>query len=340
MPSMADIAKEAGVHKMTVSRALSGQKYVSDEVREKVHRAAEKLGYKKNNLISSVMAKVARSKSVDYGTPIVYLSDAPSEEHLRMNGATQRIVKRGREHAARYGFSFETMLYRDDSMSHQRLNEILEARGIQGLIVNVAEEDPIELDLNWDRLVAVTSGGRLKAPRDLPQVHSDIPRYMTRIFAEADVRGYQRVGFVLHDGSIKGFSSFWLSSVLEYQYGLAEDRRIPVLSCGYDLQREEFLQWFRLNQPDLIVTFLGDVHEWLVDDGFEIPEEIGFIHTSIGDEGSRCAGILQDHGLLAEAAVDQVVHGLMAGNYGIAVRSDRHLIPFAWQDGDTLRPKS
>ena len=67
---MADIAKLADVHKMTVSRVLNHFPHVSDELRQKVWDAAHELGYRKNNLISNVMTQVARSRDVSYGTSI------------------------------------------------------------------------------------------------------------------------------------------------------------------------------------------------------------------------------------------------------------------------------
>lgn len=43
---LADIAKQVGVSTVTVHNALSGQKGVSDEMREKIQRAADELGYR------------------------------------------------------------------------------------------------------------------------------------------------------------------------------------------------------------------------------------------------------------------------------------------------------
>ena len=45
---LADIAKEVGVSVVTVSKALSNQKGVSEEMRERIVKLADELGYKKN----------------------------------------------------------------------------------------------------------------------------------------------------------------------------------------------------------------------------------------------------------------------------------------------------
>ena len=47
LPSMEDIAREAGVSASTVSRALSGNPSISERTRKKVFSAAERLGYRK-----------------------------------------------------------------------------------------------------------------------------------------------------------------------------------------------------------------------------------------------------------------------------------------------------
>ena len=44
---MADIASKLGVSTVTVSKALSGQKGVSEEVREKIIELAEQMGYQR-----------------------------------------------------------------------------------------------------------------------------------------------------------------------------------------------------------------------------------------------------------------------------------------------------
>ena len=46
-----DIGKKLGVSAVTVSKALSGQKGVSEEMREKIVRLADEMGYKRSESI-------------------------------------------------------------------------------------------------------------------------------------------------------------------------------------------------------------------------------------------------------------------------------------------------
>ncbi|MCR5535967.1 MAG: LacI family transcriptional regulator [Succinivibrio sp.] len=57
MANIKDIAKQCGVNPATVSRALNGQKGVSENVRSNILKTARKLGYSKNPLAASLITK-------------------------------------------------------------------------------------------------------------------------------------------------------------------------------------------------------------------------------------------------------------------------------------------
>ncbi len=61
MPTIKDVAAEAGVTSTTVSRVLNNRGYISEETREKVYSAMEKLNYMPNEMARNL----SRQKS-DY----------------------------------------------------------------------------------------------------------------------------------------------------------------------------------------------------------------------------------------------------------------------------------
>lgn len=52
-----DVARAAGVAQSTVSRALAGDKRISDETRKKIRKTAERLGYTPNDIARSLLTK-------------------------------------------------------------------------------------------------------------------------------------------------------------------------------------------------------------------------------------------------------------------------------------------
>ena len=71
MPTIKDVAAEAGVTYTTVSRVLNNRGYISEETREKVYSAMKKLNYMPNEMARNL----SRQKS-DYIGVIL-----PSVEH-------------------------------------------------------------------------------------------------------------------------------------------------------------------------------------------------------------------------------------------------------------------
>jgi LacI family transcriptional regulator len=70
-PTMADVAKLAGVGTMTVSRLLSGTVTVSEETAKRIHRAIEELNYQPNEVARSLRGLKTRT----IGVIVPYLYD-------------------------------------------------------------------------------------------------------------------------------------------------------------------------------------------------------------------------------------------------------------------------
>jgi DNA-binding LacI/PurR family transcriptional regulator len=63
-PSSVDVARLAGVSQKTVSRVFNGERYVSEQVRQRVLDAAEELGYRLNNAARALASGRTRSIGV------------------------------------------------------------------------------------------------------------------------------------------------------------------------------------------------------------------------------------------------------------------------------------
>jgi len=70
-PTMADVAKLAGVGTMTVSRLLSGSVTVSEETAKRIHRAIQKLNYQPNEVARALRGL----KTTTIGVIVPYLYD-------------------------------------------------------------------------------------------------------------------------------------------------------------------------------------------------------------------------------------------------------------------------
>ena len=69
-PTMADVARLAGVGTMTVSRVLSGTVPVAEETARRVQKAVEQLAYRPNQLARAFRGQ--RSRSIGLIIPYLY----------------------------------------------------------------------------------------------------------------------------------------------------------------------------------------------------------------------------------------------------------------------------
>ncbi len=137
--TISDVAREAGVAQMTVSRVVNGGIYVSAEVRERVQRAIAKLGYQPNEAARILKGQRART----IGLIVPTLADS-------FFSACAHTVQ---EVATRHGYM--TLIQTSSSRAEVETGEIdmMVARNVAGLILV-----PMEMKAS-QRLLEVQAAG-------------------------------------------------------------------------------------------------------------------------------------------------------------------------------------
>ena len=101
-PTVADVAREAGVSPSTVSRALHTQGYASDEVRRRVRAAAVRMGYVVNTAARNLRSRTSASIGVlisDLRNPFYADLATGIEEVLRAEGHHMVLINDNAEPA-------------------------------------------------------------------------------------------------------------------------------------------------------------------------------------------------------------------------------------------------
>jgi len=135
-PTMADIAKHAGVGIGTVSRVLSGSVHVSDATRDKVRQSAEKMGYQRSR-----KSAAERGKGGSLVAVLVPFFDEQSA-FQRLRGIVSRL--------APHGCSVVLHNVESPAQARAKLLELPRSPVIDGLIVVTL---PLVHD-EGDRLIA------------------------------------------------------------------------------------------------------------------------------------------------------------------------------------------
>lgn len=180
--TMADVAREAGVSSMTVSRVINNKGDVSAETRQRVHAVIERLGYRPSGIARGLATR--RTGTLGLVVPDVanpFFSD----------------VARGVEHVA-YAEGYNVFLCNTEEDPERELAVLrsLEEKRVDGLVLCSSRLDEEELRAVVSRHPTVVLVNRRLEGRSVRSVLVDDEaggRLATQLLLEA---GHQTVGFL------------------------------------------------------------------------------------------------------------------------------------------------
>lgn len=328
-PTMADVARVAGVHQTTVSRSLRNDPRITDEVRHKVREAAEKLGYRPNPLLSALGALRRQRATTRYQTALAFVV------HQRMQGAHFGGVLAAAEQR---GYKAEQFIIGDD-LPESRLNTILVARNIQGIIIGPLSEAHGFFNLEWERFSTVVIEYSFTNP-EFDRVVTDSYRTMNLALRHCRERGYRRIGLALTE-----FVDERNEGLLCAAYALSQvrDRGMERLSPHITPKWDEvkFHHWMQKQRPSVIVssnTLLPEIELYLRKNKLRVPADIGLVNLNTTPLGQSYSGICQDAPAIGALAVRLVIEKMNHNDLGIPSSRVTVLTESHWIDGKTLLP--
>jgi LacI family transcriptional regulator len=337
---MTDIAREAGVSKNTVSLALRNDAQISQNTRERIHRIAKKLGYRKNPTVARLMAQLRAFQSPSYRAPLALLNANADAEALERHPTLPTYVSGCRRRASELGYSFDDFWLPDPALDDERLGGILRARGIAGAIVIGLMHDnrlPSRFGGIWSRFPCVVTGVRTLDPA-LSFASVDHHMLALTAFEKALELGYRRPALVLDRAIDELVNGRFTAGTLIAQRCLPLNRRTrpfhDVAAARED--RSLFHRWLERERPDVMLTLYHEVRRWLGDLGKLVPRDMGLIQLEWRRDHPDWAGMDQHNDIAGAVAVDMLI-GMIHGNEtGIPAFPRGTLIGSTWVDGATV----
>lgn len=351
--TLEDVAKAAGVSKMTASRALRGAAECSEATRLKVKAVADKLGYRPNPIVTLFHAAVRRQSS-GYHATFGWVNDYPLRGHHRKTLHLRRILRGAEEHAVCRGFKIEEVWFENAEKlpverRALRYEQILRARGSPGVILPLLYQSDLAMQ-PWAELSTVCMGGMVAShgvapysafPEKFHHVRPDFFANMEQACIALRARGYRRIGV---------FMSQWHNLSTGRQYEAAfrmqmnewpKKDRVPMLitpeSSSEAEQRVMLGDWVRNEKPDVVLTGQGYACDALKNEGLRIPKDVGLAHIWLSDDTPDWSGIDPDLEAVGAAAVDQLVAQLQANTRGQPAKVHRLSFLGRWVDGWTTK---
>lgn len=333
-PTLRTLAKSLGLSRTTVSDALRGLSRVNPQTIERVRAAAEAAGYQRNPLTGEVMSQMRRSNGQLFRGVLAALEivEEPRPPHVdRFNNA---VLEGARERAQQLGFNVEHFDVARDDLRLPRIDGILDARGIRGIVVLPCSGFPDLSSLTWSRLTAVYADYFI----DRPALHCVCPdhyRSMISTMQTLHERGYRRPGLVIDMVLEERLQYRWEGAFQTISGVMRDTTSVPSLKFD-NLTQESFVKWFKKYDPDVVLGHVPDVVTWMKLCGAKIPQDHGFVCLNSLRASIPCATL--DHqpreigARAAELVVGQVIHN----ESGPPAQPSLTSVPTRWIEGPTV----
>ncbi len=335
-PSLRDIARALNMSHVAVSLALRDSPRVSIARRAEVKAMAEKLGYRPDPMLSSLVAYRQGKRAAGIRACLGWLNLWDRPEELRGYKEFDQYWHGAKEAAERLGYNVEEFRW-SHGKSGRRLQTILETRGVRGLLIPPHRSDLNMPDFDWGRFSLIRFGASVSS---LPvhTVTSDQSHCCRLAYERAVELGYLRIGYVTDSAFEKNTRGHFREGYLNAQEEQApRGRRLEVLMLGGNprLHQQEMLAWLQAQKPDAIVTPYPQVRSLAVGLGVRIPQDLAVATTSVLD-GNFDAGADQNSHEIGRVAVSTLASLILENERGIPRYQRRILVEGRWVDGSSM----
>jgi DNA-binding LacI/PurR family transcriptional regulator len=272
-PSCKTIAEEAGVSRMTVSMALRDHPRVAPETRERIKAIAAKQGYTPDPNLTQLM-RYLRKRDISKEEPVIALLNG-KKLPLKDLSPDAKLIREGAiERARSLGFKTEDFWLHAPDMRIERIVQILETRGIRGVVVLPVDTLKDVFSLPHEGFMGVATCG-VAAKLGFNQVHPHFYQAMHAGISSLTEKGFERIGFCLTEAQDEQSNHLYFAYLNWYQQSIPKANRVPPLLKS-EMTQEDLLKWIKKYRPDVLLSTCADHYKCLIEAGYSIPEDMGF----------------------------------------------------------------
>jgi len=337
--TLRDIAANAGVSRMTASKALRDAPGVSLDNRQRIKKIAKKLGYIPNAKVAAAMSAVAKTKTAHQGEKLAFLTTHKTENEWKKFAHIADCFKGAQVRALEMGYELEPFWALNPRI---KLADVLYARGIDGILLapmgpELTQVGRKTLDFDWNKFSVVEIDEHLDEPYFRLIRHNHFES-MLRALYHLETMGYRRIGLALSRYVESRNRHRWISAYLLWLSVRYPDAPIPPL-LHKNGTAEEFSKWVKKNKLDAVLGLPGEYH-LLKESKIPCPEKLGFAlldWQDISGAEINFTGIDQNSRSLGAKAIDLLVGLIRTESKGPPSEGIQVVCGGQWVSGDTTR---
>ncbi len=337
--TLRDIAERAGVHLSTVSLALNHSPKLRPEMRARILKVADEMGYTPDPMLSALVAYRKKVQPASYHATLAWIDNWSDRGAMRKIKVFDEYFLGARERARELGYKLEEFWLNAPGITPARTAAILRARNIQGLIVAPQEHDGGKLDFDFSSFSAVALGYSLR-PALLHIVTNHQIQSTTLLVQKLANMGYRRIGLYLHAEWDNKVNHGYVAGFTTAQQALSPKNRLKPHLFEGDFSIANFKKWFGEARPDAVITqgIAMDIVSWLKP--LRVPQDVGVATLTARADEPEIAGVYQNDMLIGATAAEVVIGMLQRNERGLPPNIIYTLVGGIWKPGASLRDHS
>lgn len=335
--SLKDVARAVGLHSSTVSLALRDDPRLNEKTRQRVKKAADRLGYCANPLVSAWLRQVRNPEVPSSGTGLAFFLGLSVSEKIAQESYYMTFVEGARAEAAHLGYNvLETFFGADDEARLMKVVQQLRYRGVRGVLVfdpGLALPPAVVEELLTGFAVVVML--RAKGGEIFHRVGVDIAANVELAMTHLRAAGYRRIGLPITPirKSLDAVRKDVIAAYTLQQLLLPPGDRVPLPRKYIEHSQTMLPDWAKSQRADAILGVNINHHEFLADTG------IVYAHFGV-DTRPHLTGVVNRGVEIGREAVFKLA-GMVTGNrFGKPEVPVLTLLPGKWRQGPVRETKN
>lgn len=329
-----NIAHKLGLDHSTVSLALRNSQKISETKRKLVQKTALEMGYTLNASAANLAKHRILSSQKPVSAVIAWLNCWQKPDELLQLNEFQQYFNGAKETAERFGYALEEFIVYK-GMSLKRVEKIMKARGLRGILLPPHSNDVDFHQMDWSRFSVMRFGRSIQHPL-AHMTSADQVGNMIIAYEEVAKRGYKRIGLAGRPAG-EHWDDFD-AGYLKAQGMNSKETRIPIFCMNGknpSSQLPEFKEWLDAWEIDAVISATSGVGTMLKAAGYKIGTDIGTATMSVLDTIID-AGIYQNSDEIGRVAALNLITQIQDDDTGVPNLFRKTLVPGVWQDGNSL----
>lgn len=317
---------------MTVSLALRNHPSIPESTCKRIQALCRKLGYTPDPMLSSLSVYRAAQRPPAYQSSLGWITQWPernepgtgaSEFDLYFSAAVQQ--------ARTQGYSLEKIAMENIQFNTRRLEKILGARGVLGIVLPPAPWPQAELNIDYSRVSAVRIGFSYRHPHLHTVVNT---QFHTAFHAvqETQNAGYRRIGIILSAEQDERTSWHFLGGYMAARNQMPREDRLEPFYPKRGSE-DELHRWISRNRLDAVI---GLGHAKLIK---ATGLSVGYVDLSVSATDKDLSGMCQNPEKLGQATIDLLTSMIHRGETGVPDHPLLVGVYSSWKPGKTLPRK-